>query len=56
MVLNRAGVDTEIIISNFSLVLGAFLLAFSLALRLGSKEIIGYSILEKSTRSAIVPS
>ncbi len=39
--LNQAGVDTEIITSNFSLVLGAFLLAFSLALGLGSKEIVG---------------
>jgi hypothetical protein len=39
--LNQAGVDTTIITSNFSLVLGAFLLAFSLALGLGSKEIVG---------------
>lgn len=39
--LNQAGVDTQIITSNFSLVLGAFLLAFSLALGLGSKEIVG---------------
>jgi|TARA_R110000737_G_C14521029_1_gene475433 hypothetical protein len=39
--LNQAGVDTEIITSNFSLVLGVFLLAFSLALGLGSKEIVG---------------
>jgi hypothetical protein len=39
--LNQAGVDTEIITSNFSLVLAAFLLAFSLALGLGSKEIVG---------------
>ncbi|MFD0799351.1 mechanosensitive ion channel domain-containing protein [Maribacter chungangensis] len=39
--LNQAGVDTDIITSNFSLVLGAFLLAFSLALGLGSKEIVG---------------
>ena len=39
--LNQAGVDTAIITSNFSLVLGAFLLAFSLALGLGSKEIVG---------------
>jgi small-conductance mechanosensitive channel len=39
--LNQAGVDTEIITSNFSLVLGAFLLAFSLALGLEAKEIVG---------------
>jgi hypothetical protein len=39
--LNQAGIDTTIITSNFTLVLGAFLLAFALALGLGSKEIIG---------------
>lgn len=39
--LNQAGVDTQIITSNFTLVLGAFLLAFSLALGLGSREVVG---------------
>jgi small-conductance mechanosensitive channel len=39
--LNQAGVDTELITSNFTLVLGAFLLAFALALGLGSREIVG---------------
>ncbi|WP_411029836.1 mechanosensitive ion channel family protein [Spongiimicrobium sp. 3-5] len=39
--LNQAGVDTTIITNNFTLVLGAFLLAFALAFGLGSKEVIG---------------
>lgn len=39
--LNQAGVNTEIITSNFTLILGAFLLAFSLALGLGSREVVG---------------
>jgi hypothetical protein len=39
--LNQAGVDTQIITSNFTLVLGAFLLAFALALGLGAREVVG---------------
>ncbi|MFS4416287.1 mechanosensitive ion channel family protein [Maribacter sp. 2307ULW6-5] len=38
--LNQAGVDTSLITSNFTLFLGAFLLAFALALGLGSREIV----------------
>lgn len=39
--LNQAGIDTVIITSNFTIVLGAFLLAMALALGLGSREIVG---------------
>ncbi|MGO4920805.1 mechanosensitive ion channel family protein [Maribacter spongiicola] len=39
--LNQAGIDTQIITNNFTIVLGAFLLAISLALGLGSREIVG---------------
>lgn len=39
--LNQAGVDTEIITNNFTIILGAFLLAISLALGLGSREVVG---------------
>ncbi len=39
--LNQAGVETALITSNFTMVLGAFLLAFALALGLGSREIVG---------------
>lgn len=39
--LNQAGVDTEIITSNFTIILGAFLLAAALALGLGSREVVG---------------
>lgn len=39
--LNQAGVDTQIITSNFTLILGAFLLAFALALGLGAREVVG---------------
>lgn len=38
--LNQAGVDTEIITSNFTLVLGAFLFAIALGFGLGSREVI----------------
>ncbi len=38
--LNQAGIDTAIITNNFTLVLGAFLLAFSIAFGLGSKEML----------------
>ena len=38
--LNQAGVDTEIITSNFTLILGAFLFAIALGFGLGSKEVI----------------
>nr|WP_321236435.1 mechanosensitive ion channel [uncultured Psychroserpens sp.] len=39
--LNQAGVDTEIITSNFTMILAAFLVAFALAFGLGAKEIVG---------------
>ncbi len=39
--LNQAGIDTEIITSNFTLILGAFLLAFAIGFGLGSREIVG---------------
>lgn len=38
--LNHAGIDTQIITNNFTLVLGAFLLAFALAFGFGSREIV----------------
>ncbi|MFT5846780.1 MAG: hypothetical protein ACJARX_001765 [Psychroserpens sp.] len=39
--LNQAGVNTEIITSNFTMILGSFLLAFSLAFGLGAREVVG---------------
>ena len=39
--LNQAGVDTQIITNNFTIILGAFLLAISLALGLGAREVVG---------------
>lgn len=38
--LNQGGVNTEIITNNLTMILGSFLLAFTLAFGLGSKEII----------------
>ncbi len=38
--LNQAGINTEIITSNLTLILGSLLLAFTIAFGLGSKEII----------------
>ena len=38
--LNQAGIDTAIITSNFTIILGAFLLAAALALGLGSREVV----------------
>ncbi|NKI30310.1 mechanosensitive ion channel family protein [Croceivirga thetidis] len=38
--LNQAGIDTEIITSNFTLILGAFLFAIALGFGLGSREVI----------------
>ena len=38
--LNQAGINTDIITNNLSLILGAFLVAFTLALGLGSRDII----------------
>jgi hypothetical protein len=38
--LNQAGVDTDIITNNLTLILGAFLATFAIAFGLGSKEII----------------
>ena len=38
--LNHAGIDTAIITSNFTIILGAFLFAIALGFGLGSKEII----------------
>lgn len=39
--LNQAGVNTEIITSNITMILAAFLLAFSLALGFGAQKIVG---------------
>jgi hypothetical protein len=39
--LNQAGVNTEIITSNFTMILGSFILAFSLAFGLGAREVVG---------------
>lgn len=38
--LNQAGIDTDIITSNFTLILGAFLFAAALGFGLGSREVI----------------
>ncbi len=38
--LNQAGINTDIITSNLTIILGALLLAFSVAFGLGSKDII----------------
>ena len=38
--LNQAGIDTAIITSNFTLIIGAFLLAFAIGLGLGSREVV----------------
>ncbi|MCD2259177.1 mechanosensitive ion channel family protein [Psychroserpens luteolus] len=39
--LNQAGVNTDIITSNLTLILGAFLAAFALAFGFGAKEVVG---------------
>lgn len=39
--LNQAGIDTQIITNNFTIILGAFLLAIALALGLGAREVVG---------------
>ena len=39
--LNQAGVNTEIITSNLTLILGAFLLAFALAFGFGAQKVVG---------------
>ncbi len=39
--LNQAGIDTQIITSNFTLIMGAFLLAFAIAFGLGSRAVVG---------------
>ena len=39
--LNQAGVNTEIITSNITMILAAFLLAFSLAIGFGAQKIVG---------------
>ena len=38
--LNQAGIDTAIITSNFTLIIGAFLLAFAIGLGLGSRDVV----------------
>ena len=38
--LNQAGIDTSIITSNFTIILGSFLLAFSIAFGLGSRDVV----------------
>lgn len=39
--LNQAGVDTEIITSNITMILAAFLLAFALAVGFGAQKVVG---------------
>ncbi|WP_027395077.1 mechanosensitive ion channel family protein [Aquimarina latercula] len=39
--LNQAGIDTTVVTNNVTIILGAFLLAISIAFGLGSREIIG---------------
>jgi hypothetical protein len=39
--LNQGGVDTEIITSNITMIIAAFLLAFSIAFGLGAQKIVG---------------
>ena len=39
--LNQAGVNTEIITKNLTLILGAFLLAFALAFGFGAQKVVG---------------
>ena len=39
--LNQAGVDTEIITSNITLILSAFLLAFAIAFGFGAQKVVG---------------
>ena len=38
--LNQAGINTDIITNNLTIILGSFLLAFTIAFGLGSKEIV----------------
>jgi len=38
--LNQAGIDTEIITSNITLIIGAILLAFTIAFGLGARNVI----------------
>lgn len=39
--LNQAGIDTEIITSNITMILAGFLLAFALAFGLGAQKVVG---------------
>lgn len=39
--LNQAGVDTQIITNNITMILAAFLLAFSLAIGFGAQKVVG---------------
>lgn len=39
--LNQAGVNTEIITSNLTMIMAAFLVAFALAFGLGAREVVG---------------
>jgi len=39
--LNQAGVDTEIITSNITMIMAAFLLAFAIAFGLGAQKVVG---------------
>lgn len=38
--LNQAGIDTSLITNNFSLIIGAFLLAFAIGFGLGSRDVV----------------
>lgn len=39
--LNQAGIDTDIITSNITMILAAFLLAFAIAFGFGAREVVG---------------
>lgn len=48
--LNQAGVDTTIITNNITMILGSFLLAFSLGIGLGSREMVADLLRSFNTR------
>lgn len=39
--LNQAGIDTQIITNNITMILASFLLAFAIAIGLGAREVVG---------------
>ncbi|MEC7263232.1 MAG: hypothetical protein VXW38_05795 [Bacteroidota bacterium] len=48
--LNQAGVDTTIITNNITMIMGSFLLAFSLGIGLGSREMVADLLRSFNTR------